>query len=143
MLLFSLSLICASASAAIMIFFGAGVAPVVFGRLEEAQAGRVVRALFPRYYLILAILTGLAGLSLVALMPMIAFVYLVCTGAFVYARQILMPQINTHRDAMMAGDDEAATQFDALHKRSVRINIVQLVVIVLAMAASVFQQTQL
>jgi hypothetical protein len=34
MLLFSLSLILASASAAIMVFFGAGVAPVVFGRLE-------------------------------------------------------------------------------------------------------------
>jgi hypothetical protein len=85
----------------------------------------------------------LAGLSLLALMPAIALVYVACAGAFVYARQILMPQINTHRDAMMGGDAEAAVQFDALHKRSVRINMIQLVVILIAMGWSVFLQAQL
>jgi hypothetical protein len=43
-------------------------------------------------------------------------------------RQSLMPRINALRDRMVAGDAAAGPGFDRLHRASVGINLVQMVV---------------
>ncbi|MEM8877984.1 MAG: DUF4149 domain-containing protein [Pseudomonadota bacterium] len=139
MLLPSLSLVLGAASAAIIVFFGAGIAPVIFGRLSEADAGRVVRAVFPRYYLILGVLTAGAALAASLAMPFVAIFYAACAIGFVFARQVLMPRINTHRDAMLAGDASAGALFESLHKRSVQLNMVQLVFVAAAVTLTLWQ----
>ena len=40
-----------------MLFFPSVVAPVVFASLPEAQAGAFLRAMFPRYYVFMIILS--------------------------------------------------------------------------------------
>ena len=48
---------------------------------------------------------------------------------FVFARHWLMPRINDARDASTNGDAEATLTFERLHKLSVVINMLQLLVI--------------
>ena len=47
-----------------IVFFSAGTAPVVFRALDEASAGRFLRALFPRYYLVLLFAALVAAIGL-------------------------------------------------------------------------------
>lgn len=118
-----------------MLFFSACVAPLVFMRLEAAIAGRFIRALFPWYYGF-----GLAGSALGALLcagvaPMAAALSLASALGFLLARQVLMPAINAARDAAMA-DPAAARRFDRLHRASVLLNLVQVIVLLAAFAAA-------
>jgi hypothetical protein len=117
-----------------MLFFGAGVAPVVFRVLEPETAGRLIRALFPRYYLGFALSCALAAL-LAAPVVLTAALLLAMAGAgFVYARQSLMPRINDLRDRAKAGEPGTQERFDRLHKVSVQLNMTQLVAILAALA---------
>lgn len=118
-----------------MLFFSACVAPLVFMRLEAAIAGRFIRALFPWYYGF-----GLAGSALSALLcagvaPMAAALSLATALGFLLARQVLMPAINAARDAAMA-DPAAARRFDRLHRASVLLNLVQVILLLAAFAAA-------
>jgi len=54
---------------------------------------------------------------------------------FAYARQILMPKIGKARDARMRGEERAAERFSRPHRRSVIVNGIQLVML-LVVAAS-------
>ena len=66
------------------------------------------------------------------------FVSLACVTVailFAYARQILMPKIGKARDARLRGEEGAEQRFSRLHRQSVIINGIQLVVL-LAVAAS-------
>lgn len=105
-----------------MVFFGAVVAPTVFKTLEEAEAGRVVRALFPRYYTGFGIVTlAAAALASAVPMPWIAFLLSLVAISFGFARVWLMPAINAARD----GEDD--DRFQSLHRMSVFMNAGQLV----------------
>ena len=57
----------AATLAGIMLFFAAVVTPAVFKTLERAEAGQVVRTLFPKYYVLGTVLAataaGLAGIA--------------------------------------------------------------------------------
>lgn len=110
-----------------IVFFSFLNAPVLFRVLGEQQAGKAVRALFPRYYLlgvicggVLAIVaairgvvwnwSGLTGASLA--------LFVLLTGVTLYARQVLTPQATRAR-----GPDGSRTpEFNRLHKRSVLLN---------------------
>jgi hypothetical protein len=112
-----------------MLFFGIVVAPKVFQALPSQQAGVFLRALFPRYYawgLIVALLSLVAAffVDLAASLGCAAVAAL-----FVYARQVLMPRINGARDAALAGDHQAKQRFDRLHRLSVIINGLQLLLL--------------
>ena len=117
-----------------MLFFPIVVAPVVFTALPEAEAGRFLRALFPRYYLFMISLSliafgvfqGVAGASIDAT----ASVCLLVALTTVWVRQSLVPRINDARDSQLAGDASAGQRFDRDHKVSVAINMVQLVALV-------------
>ncbi len=109
-----------------MAFFSGLVAPFTFTTLDAATAGRFVRGLFPWYYLVIAGLSLLATVSLVAVRPLEAAVMaLVALGAFA-SRQLLMPRINDHRDRMLGGDAKAEKGFSRLHRLTVWINAAQL-----------------
>ena len=129
----------ASVSAAVwlgtILFFSFGVAPVVFRVLEPLAASKFLRAVFPVYYafglgasiVLLPALTcrGLAlpesrgplmGSQLVAVLAGIVIQ--------LYCRESLTPAINQARDAGPEGD----ARFKRLHRRSVRLNVVTLVI---------------
>lgn len=119
-----------------MLFFSACVAPLVFMRLQPDIAGRFIRGLFPWYYGF-----GLIGSSLSALLcartaPGAAGLAFATALGFMFARQTLMPAINAARDASMA-DTVAARRFERLHRASVALNLVQVVLLLGAFAAAI------
>jgi hypothetical protein len=127
-LLVSLAFLLAGLLMGAMLFFGIGVAPVIARTLGQAEARLLLRALFPRYYLILG-----AGTALLVVLCLLdarwdaaALAALIAAG-FAYARQSLMPRINALRDRALAGDAEAQAGFDQAHRHSVRLNMVQVV----------------
>ena len=117
-----------------MAFFSFVMAPLIFVKLDPAAAGRFVRGIFPWYYLVVGLLAVLALGALAMVRPLEAGIMaLVALGA-VLSRQVLMPRINRHRDAMLAGDAGAERPFDRLHRLSVLINAGQLLLAVSVMA---------
>ena len=109
-----------------MLFFSFVVAPLVFVRLEPATAGRFIRALFPWYYAVVAVLSLAAALALLGSPVDAGIMAAILAGALV-SRQLLMPRINRHRDRMLEGDAGSTTLFRRLHRVSVAINSLQLV----------------
>ncbi len=125
-----------------ILFFSFGVAPIIFQVLPQDEAARFVRALFPRYYLWGAISGALALPALLGTPlshnelrgPAVALqAFLIIGGILVmlYCGNSLTPQINAARDSGPAGKD----RFHALHRRSVRLNgVVLLMGVVLLIA---------
>lgn len=115
-----------------MLYFVAGVAPVLFKVLSGPDAGRFVRALFKIYYVFFAVSSALAAvfagmggrLTEAALLAVIA-------AGFVVARQGLMPRINALRDRVLAGEHGVEPAFKALHRSSVFLNLFQMIGLVL------------
>jgi hypothetical protein len=117
-----------------MLFFSAVMAPLIFIKLPAPTSGRFIRAVFPWYYL------AMGTLSLVALCLLLVAdraglvpewsLMLAVLGGFVIARQWLMPRINRARDAAIAGDSRQGIRFERLHRVSVGLNAVQLLIIV-------------
>ena len=116
-----------------ILFFSFGVAPIIFKALDPKSAARFVRTLFPRYYAWGVVSSSVAlpaylGVPLsfteyrgwwvgVQAMLIVASILI-----FLYCGNTLTPAINLARDA---GPDHEA-QFERLHKRSVRLNAVAL-----------------
>jgi len=119
-----------------MIFFAAVMAPLVFTKLPASEAGRFIRAVFPVYYIYVLVTSVIAALALVtywegAVMAGVASLTL-------WLRQGLMPRINTLSDAARSGDVVAKRRFDAAHRMSVVLNVVQIIItgVVLARIAA-------
>ena len=116
-----------------ILFFSFGVAPIIFRVLGAESAAKFVRALFPRYY---AWGVGATAIALPALIcgPLTypelrgasvglqAALIVVGLLLMLYCGNSLTPAINAARDA---GPSEAG-RFDRLHKRSVQLNGVAL-----------------
>jgi hypothetical protein len=117
-----------------MLFFAVVTAPTVFKALPEDQAGRFLRELFPRYYTWGMIVSFLAAVACVFLDRMDLVLTTLVFVLFVLARQVLMPRINTSRDAALAGDKAAARRFLRLHGLSVLINLVQMIILLAVFA---------
>ena len=109
-----------------IVFFSAGTAPVIFRQLDEASAGRFLRALFPRYYTVLIVASFVAVLGLAFTRPLDATIMALVALGGVVSRQGLMPRINAARDRMLSGDEASGRLFNRLHRASVIINILQL-----------------
>jgi len=116
-----------------MIFFAAIVAPAAFRVLAPDAAGRLMRHLFPVYYLAFAGVTGLAAALAIARGDgiMAGALFAVALG-FVFARQIMVPRINALRDVGQAGDTAAARGFERWHRGSVVLNLAQMGVLLVA-----------
>ncbi|KPK61482.1 MAG: hypothetical protein AMJ59_00155 [Gammaproteobacteria bacterium SG8_31] len=123
----ALSLVAATIGA--MLFFGAVVAPTAFRTLGEQIAGPFVRALFPKYYLVFSVTTATAAVAaFLARAPVSGLALLLVAGGFIYAFTLLMPSISRARDAGSTAD------FERLHRRSVRLNLLQLAAMIGALA---------
>ncbi len=117
-----------------ILFFSFGVAPIIFKVLDPSSAARFVRALFPRYYAWGVISSGLALPAFLAV-PLsfpemrgyhvmgISFLIIAAIMIFMYCGNSLTPAINAARDA---GPEHEAL-FAKLHKRSVMLNVVALI----------------
>jgi hypothetical protein len=135
-----------------ILFFSFAVAPVVFSALGPEAGGRFVRALFPRYYLWGTVCGAVALPSSVAVplcfpelrgpwVGVRALVVLAMTLVSVYAGGALTPAINAARDAGPA----ARPRFDRLHRRSVGLNLLALILglgLLVAFAARPAPRTQ-
>ncbi|MBI3209020.1 MAG: DUF4149 domain-containing protein [Candidatus Solibacter usitatus] len=115
-----------------IVFFTLFTAPVLFQRLNEEDATRIIRILFPRYYLLGTVCSFLvAGVQLArgflwfwgGMIGLAAAMFLLLGALNLYARQVLAPAINRARDAGPA----EKKRFSALHLRSVAINAFTLI----------------
>ena len=105
-----------------------------FKTLDKENAGKLLRKLFPLYFLwgiIISIFIEVTflyqGTSLKALL-----IAIVAIG-FLYSRQVLVPLLNKNRDLVNEGNEEAKKAFGSLHLRSVSINLVQMLLLVIVL----------
>ena len=111
----------------IMLFFSFVIAPVVFTTLDENNARKFIRRIFPFYYnvnlgisfivLIIFILLGKIGIDF--------YLILAITLLFATSNYLLMPLINKYRDA------KQDKKFKYSHFISVLINFIQMICLVI------------
>jgi hypothetical protein len=110
-----------------MVFYAAFMTPLVFAKLERPVAASFLRAVFPIYYQVMAVLAVLAALPIwyrmeASVLAGIAFL-------FVLIKYLLLPIINRARDARDAGDETGTKRFARLHRLSVLINLFQMLTV--------------
>lgn len=120
MILTSIALLLSATLLGGMVFFSFGFAPVLFAQLDMAQVRPLLRGTFPYYYLAVIVLAAGAAAVTWAVSPTASVVLLAIALSTLYARQILMHQINAATDR----GDKAA--FGRLHGLSVVIQLVQI-----------------
>ena len=111
----------------IMLFFSFVIAPVVFTTLDEDNARKFIRRIFPFYYNVNL------GLSLIILIIFLIlsklgidfYLILVITILFATSNYLLMPLINKYRD------EKQDKKFKYSHFISVLINFVQMVFLII------------
>ena len=112
----------------IMIFYSFGIAFNVHKTLDKENAGKLLRKLFPLYFLwgiIISIFIEIILLYQGAAFR--AFLMAIVAIGFLYSRQVLVPLLNKNRDLVNEGNEEAKKSFGFLHLRSVSINLIQMV----------------
>ena len=112
----------------IMIFYSFGIAFNVHKTLDKENAGKLLRKLFPLYFLwgiIISIFIEIILLYQGAALR--AFLMAIVAIGFLYSRQVLVPLLNKNRDLVNEGNEEAKKSFGSLHLRSVYINLIQMV----------------
>ncbi len=110
----------------IMLFFSFVIAPVVFTTLDEDNARKFIRRIFPFYYNVNL------GISLIVLFTFISlsklgvdfYLILVISLLFAISNYLLMPLINKYRD------QNQEKKFKYSHFISVVINFVQMIFLV-------------
>ena len=110
----------------IMLFFSFVIAPVVFTTLDEDNARKFIRRIFPFYYNVNL------GLSLIVLLTFLLlskfgfdfYLILSITLLFATSNYLLMPLINKYRD------EKQDKKFKYSHFISVVINFVQILFLV-------------
>lgn len=112
-----------------MVVFAAAVAPLIHRVLDKAHARTITRAIFPAYYLVLAIMAGLAAVSAFLVNVAAGIVLAVIAGGFLFARQVMTPRINALNDEVARGSTIQAGPAKMLHAWSVRMNMLQLFVL--------------
>ena len=119
-----------------MVFFAFLYAPLVFIKLGTETGGRFIREVFPVYY----VATGATSIVAAVLLAFASgtrsadALAMACIGlVFFLARFVLLPVINRNRDAGQAGDLAAKKRFDALHRASVIVNVVQMLAVLVVL----------
>ena len=109
-----------------MIFFPVVVATSVFKVLNEEQSSKFLRIFFPKYYLF-GLVWSVIGIVVSFLesnnIYLLSFIFLLLT--FLFSGQFLTPIINR------AKDEKKEAKFKKLHKFSVLINFVQMILCII------------
>lgn len=114
-----------------MVFFAFFMTPLVFVKLERKVASAFLRAVFPVYYQVMAVLAVLAALPIWYRRE--AVVLAGVAVLFVFVKAFLLPPINRARDARdvfaegKGGDAAGEARFKRLHRLSVLINLAQMI----------------
>ena len=116
----SITLLLAATLLGGMVFFSFGFAPVLFKQLPMEQVRPLLRGTFPYYYLVVIILSAVATTAALGQSLLAALLIGVTCLSTLYARQVLMSQINAATDR---GDQKT---FHRLHMVSVAIQVVQI-----------------
>tara|TARA_B100001564_G_C20468399_1_gene591413 strand:+ start:58 stop:447 length:390 start_codon:yes stop_codon:yes gene_type:complete len=111
----------------IMLFFSFVIAPVVFTTLDEDNARKFIRRIFPFYYNVNL------GISLIVLVIFLLlskfgvdfYLILLITLLFATSNYLLMPLINKYRD------EKQDKKFKYSHFMSVVINFIQMIFLVI------------
>ena len=111
----------------IMLFFSFVIAPVVFTTLDENNARKFIRRIFPFYYNVNL------GISFIVLITFILlskigfdfYLILAITLLFATSNYLLMPLINKYRD------EKQDKKFKYSHFISVLINFIQMICLVI------------
>jgi hypothetical protein len=103
-----------------MVFFSFGFAPVLFAQLPMEQVRPLLRGTFPYYYLAVIALAAATAAAAWMVAPLAGALFAAIAASTLYARQILMAQINAATDQ---GDHSA---FKRLHGLSVVIQLIQI-----------------
>ena len=111
----------------IMLFFSFVIAPVVFTTLDEENARKFIRRIFPFYYNVNL------GISLIVLVIFLLlsqfgidfYLILAITLLFTTSNYLLMPLINKYRD------EKEDKKFKYSHFISVAINFIQIILLIL------------
>ena len=111
----------------IMLFFSFIIAPVVFTTLDEDNARKFIRRIFPFYYNVNLGLSFIVLLIFVFLSKLGIEFYLILAicALFATSNYLLMPLINKYRD------EKQDKKFKYSHFLSVAINFVQMIFLVL------------
>ena len=126
-MLIQLSIYLPSIILGIMLFFSFVVAPVVFTTLDEENARKFIRRIFPYYY---NVNLGISLLVLLILLFTNNFeikFYLILAVAILFAisNYLLMPMINKFRD------ENQDKKFKYSHLTSVIFNFIQILILVI------------
>ena len=111
----------------IMLFFSFVIAPVVFTTLDENNARKFIRRIFPFYYNVNLGISFIVVITFILLSKIGVDFYLILaiTILFATSNYLLMPLINKYRD------EKQDKKFKYSHFLSVLINFVQMVCLVL------------
>ena len=110
----------------IMLFFSFVIAPVVFATLDENNARKFIRRIFPFYYNVNLGISFIVLISFILLSKIGVDFYLILaiTVLFATSNYLLMPLINKYRD------EKQNKKFKYSHFLSVLINFVQIICLV-------------
>ena len=107
----------------IMLFFSFVIAPVVFTTLDENNARKFIRRIFPFYYNVNLGISFIVLITFILLSKIGVDFYLILaiTLLFAISNYLLMPLINKYRD------EKQDKKFKYSHFISVLINFVQMI----------------
>lgn len=111
-----------AANIGIMLFFTIAVAPTIFTVLPQEWAAKYVRAFFPKYYAVLGVTSAIAAAF--DSTPIYRLALAGCALFFFISQWVITPAVNRARDA---GREPA---FKMLHRLSVFINLLQLLIFI-------------
>ena len=111
----------------IMLFFSFVVAPVTFTALDEENARKFIRKIFPYYYTVNLSISVLVLILFIIVKIFSLDFYLILSVAVLFAVSnfVLMPLINKFRD------EKQDKKFKQSHFISVVINFVQMILLVI------------
>ena len=120
------------ANLSVMLFYSAVIAVNVHKTLDKENAGKLLRVLFPSYFLTTAILSLVAlTFSLIQKEFINAILLFLVFSGSVISRQYLVPKINAERDLQISGNQTSKKNFAKLHGLSVSINIAQIFILII------------
>ena len=110
-----------------MLFFSFVVAPITFNALNEENARKFIRKIFPYYYTVNLIISFLILMFFIIQEIFSLNFYLILAVAVLFAllNYILMPLINKYRD------ENQDNKFKYSHFISVMINFIQMIFLVI------------
>ena len=111
----------------IMLFFSFVIAPVVFTTLDENNARKFIRRIFPFYYNVNLGISFIVLITFILLSKIGVDFYLILaiTLLFAISNYLLMPLINKYRD------EKQDKKFKYSHLLSVLINFIQMICLVI------------